>query len=73
MFDYAISKCLGSSFVLNVIDDDLAAGKTLGFDGIDDLVEQLLFATRVPDEFDFTGLARRAQNEIGRAACRERV
>lgn len=62
MLDYAVSKRLGSSFVLNVIDDDLAAGKTLGFHGIDDLVEHLLFATRVPDEFDFTGLARRAQN-----------
>ena len=62
MLDYAVSKRLGSSFVLNVIDDDLAARKTLGFHGIDDLVEHLLFATRVPDEFDFTGLARRAQN-----------
>ena len=27
MFDYAISKRLGSSFVLNVIDDDLTARK----------------------------------------------
>ena len=62
MFDYAISKRLGSSFVLNVIDDDLTARKALGFHSVDDLVEHLLFATRVPDEFDFTGLTRRAQN-----------
>ena len=62
MLDYAVSKRLGSSFVLNVIDDDLTARKALGFHGVDDLVEHLLFATRVTDEFDFTGLTRRAQN-----------
>ena len=55
MFDYAISKRLGSSFVLNVIDDDLTARKALGFHSVDDLVEHLLFATRVPDEFDVFG------------------
>ena len=62
MLDYAVSKRLGSSFVLNVIDNDLAARKTLGFHGVDDLVEHLLFATSVSDEFDFTCLTRRAHN-----------
>ena len=62
MLDYAVSKRLSSSFVLNVIDDDLTARKALGFHSVDDLVEHLLFASRVPHEFDFTGLTRRAQN-----------
>ena len=62
MLDYAVSKRLGSSFVLNVIYDDLTARKALGFHSVDDLVEHLFFATCVPDEFDFTGFTRRAQN-----------
>ena len=45
-----------------MVDNDLAARKTFGFHGVDNLVEHLLFATRVSDEFDFTGFTRRAQN-----------
>ena len=62
MLDYPVSKRLGSSFVLNVIDDDLAARETLGLHGVDNLGEHLLFATRVPNEFNFARFARRAQN-----------
>ena len=53
---------MGACLILDMVDNDLAARKTFGFHGVDDLVEHLLFATRVPDEFDFTGLTRRAQN-----------
>ncbi len=53
---------MGACLILDMVDNDLAARKTFGFHGVDDLVEHLLFATRVPDELDFTGLARRAQN-----------
>ncbi len=62
MLDNAVGKRLGSSFVLNVIDDDLAARETFGLHGVDNLGEHLLFATRVPDEFNFARFARRAQN-----------
>ena len=62
MLHNAVGKRLGSSFVLNVIDDDLAARETLGLHGVDNLVEHLLFATRMPNEFNFARFARRAQN-----------
>ena len=53
---------MGACLILDMVDNDLAARKTFGFHGVDDLVEHLLFATRVPNEFDFTGFTRRAQN-----------
>ena len=62
MLHNAVGKRLGSSFVLNVIDDDLAARETLGLHGVDNLGEHLLFATRMPNEFNFARFARRAQN-----------
>ena len=62
MLNNAIGQRLGARYVLHMVDDDLTARKALGFHGVDNLVEHLLFATRVPDEFDFTGLTRRAQN-----------
>lgn len=58
----AAGQCLGAGLVLHMVDDDLTARKALGFHSVDDLVEHLLFASRVPHEFDFTGLTRRAQN-----------
>ena len=45
-----------------MVDNDLAARETLGFHGVNNLVEHLLFATRVPNEFNFARFARRAQN-----------
>ena len=51
-----LSKRLSSSFVLNVIDDDLTARKALGFHSVDDLVEHLLCATGVTHELRFSRL-----------------
>ena len=60
MFCNAAGKCLGTRLILDMIDNDHAAGKALSLHGIDYLVEHLLFATRVPNECNFARFARRA-------------
>ena len=45
-----------------MVDNDFAASKALGLHGVDNLGEHLLFAARVPNEFNFARFARRAQN-----------
>ena len=60
MLDNVIGQRLCARFVFNVIDDDLAARKALGLHRVDDLVEHLLFAARVPNELDFARLACRS-------------
>ena len=62
MFRNAAGKCLGARLILDMVDNDLATSKAFGLHGIDNLAKHLLFATGVSDEFDFTGLTRRAQN-----------
>ena len=62
MLNNVIGERLGARFVLNMVDDDLTSGKTLGLHGADNLAEHLLFAARVPDELDLACFARRTQN-----------
>ena len=62
MLNNVIGERLGTRFILNMIDDDFTAGKTLGLHGVDNLAEHLLFAARVPDELDLACFACRTQN-----------
>ena len=62
MLHNATGKCLGARFILDMVDNDLTAGKAFGLHGIDNLAKHLLFAAGVPNEFNFTRFARRAQN-----------
>ena len=62
MFRNAAGECLGARLILGMVDNDLATSKAFGLHGVDNLAKHLLFATRVPNEFNFARFARRAQN-----------
>lgn len=57
MLHNATGKCLGARLILDMVDNDLAAGKALGLHGIDNLAKHLLFATGVTNELDLPLLA----------------
>lgn len=52
MLHNAARKCLGACLILDMVDNDLAAGKALGLHGIDNLAKHLLFATGVTNELN---------------------
>ena len=62
MLHNAAGKRLGARLIFDMVDDDFSAGKALGLHGVNNLGEHLLFATRVPNEFNFARFARCAQN-----------